>query len=263
MTASLDAVATCVTACPLFRTGAARATRTAPAQLAGNDGTRSCAQTVSRRSSPCHARSFNATSCMSGAARPSQTVHWPEPNIDTAVGPVSRTPAFHFSAMTSKASSRDTGSNSPFLSSTPLDFRRSGIVRRSAPYMTFEGKCPLTQFRPRLTGASRSPWVATTRPSLTPTPTEHPVQQDRQAALSHRISGVANRAFAVPVASGMPAAVAVAVAAVTLRNLRRDPDKAMYGASGLRQGRFAGRRERFRNVFEIVACEIGGDHHGC
>ena len=34
------------------------------------------------------------------------------------------------------------------------------------------------QFRPRLTGASGSPWVATTRPFFTPTSTEQPVPQN-------------------------------------------------------------------------------------
>ena len=44
------------------------------------------------------------------------------------------------------------------------------------------------QFRPRLTSASVSPWVATTLPSLTPTITPHPVPQKRHGAFDHLIS---------------------------------------------------------------------------
>ena len=43
--------------------------------------------------------------------------------------------AFHLSAMTSKASSQETGSNFPFLSNLPPVLRSSGWVRRSLPYM--------------------------------------------------------------------------------------------------------------------------------
>ena len=51
--------------------------------------------------------------------------------------------------------------------------------------MIFERKYPFTQLRPRLTSARMSPWVATTRPSFTPTMTQQPVPQKRQGALSH------------------------------------------------------------------------------
>ena len=51
--------------------------------------------------------------------------------------------------------------------------------------MTLDRKYPLTQFRPRLTSALISPWVATTRPSLVATITPQPVPQKRQGALSH------------------------------------------------------------------------------
>ena len=88
-------------------------------------------------------------------------------------------------AMTSKASSQDTWVNSPSLSYLPFFLRRSGCVRRSSPYMTFERKYPLTQLRPRLTSALVSPWVATTRPSLVATMTPQPVPQNRQGALFH------------------------------------------------------------------------------
>ena len=43
----------------------------------------------------------------------------------------------------------------------------------------------MTQLRPRLTSACGSPWVATTRPSLTATITPQPVPQKRQGALDH------------------------------------------------------------------------------
>ena len=44
------------------------------------------------------------------------------------------------------------------------------------------------QFRPRLTSASVSPWVATTLSSLTPTITPQPVPQKRHGAFDHLIS---------------------------------------------------------------------------
>ena len=50
------------------------------------------------------------------AAYPSQIVHWPEPNIPTAVGPFSLSTRFHCVAISSNARSHDTGVNSPFLS---------------------------------------------------------------------------------------------------------------------------------------------------
>ena len=48
--------------------------------------------------------------------------------------------AFHFSAMRSKASSQDTGSNWPSLSYLPSFLRSSGWVSRSSPYMILDRK---------------------------------------------------------------------------------------------------------------------------
>ena len=50
-----------------------------------------------------------------------------------AFGPLFLRAAFHFSAMTSKASSQETGSKSPSLWNLPFFLRRSGWVTRSAP----------------------------------------------------------------------------------------------------------------------------------
>ena len=60
--------------------------------------------------------------------------------MPTAVGPFSFSTAFIFSAIVSKASSHDTGSNSPSLSKTPPRFLISGVVSRSAPYMILDRK---------------------------------------------------------------------------------------------------------------------------
>jgi hypothetical protein len=51
--------------------------------------------------------------------------------------------------------------------------------------------------RPRLTSAFISPWVATTRPALTPTMTPQPVPQKRQGALDHLIAR-----FSIPPGTG-------------------------------------------------------------
>src|SRR4029079_3340324 len=112
-------------------------------------------------------------------------VHWPEPNMPTALGPPLASAFLNCCATTSKASSQETWVNSPFLSYLPFFLRRSGCVRRSWPYMIFERKYPLTQLSPRLTSALVSPWVATTRPSLVATMTPQPVPQNRQGALFH------------------------------------------------------------------------------
>jgi len=83
------------------------------------------------------------------------------------------------------------------------------------------------QLRPRLTGASGSPWVATTRPFWTPTSTEQPVPQKRQAALSQRTAVVFSAAagaasfFAASAGTEMPAvAAAVAIAWVLMKSRR-------------------------------------------
>ena len=60
--------------------------------------------------------------------------------MPTVVGPPFASASFHFSAMMSNASFHDTRVNSPFLSYLPSFFLRSGVVRRSAPYMIFERK---------------------------------------------------------------------------------------------------------------------------
>ena len=74
------------------------------------------------------------------AAYPSQTVHWPEPNMPTAVGPFSASVFLNFSAMMSKAWSQLTGVNSPSFANSPSRMRSSGTVRRSRPYMIFDRK---------------------------------------------------------------------------------------------------------------------------
>ena len=60
--------------------------------------------------------------------------------MPTAVGPFSFSTALARAAMTSKASSHDTGVNSPFLSKASPFLRSSGVVRRSPPYMILERK---------------------------------------------------------------------------------------------------------------------------
>src|SRR4051812_21582216 len=141
-------------------------------------------------------------------------VHCPEPNMPSALGPLSLSTALARAAITSKASSHDTGVNSPSLSNTPPFLRSRGVVRRSPPYMILERKYPLIQFRPRLTSASVSPWVAMTLPSFTPTMTPQPVPQKRQGAFDHLISS-----DPIPPATGcafegtvMPAAIAAIAA---------------------------------------------------
>src|SRR5690606_16820025 len=78
------------------------------------------------------------------------------------------------------------------------------------------------QFRPRLTGESGSPWVATMRPFCTPTSTEQPVPQKRQAALSQRTLVLAPPSCAwVTTGMPMPAVAAAAAIALFLMNSRR------------------------------------------
>src|ERR1051325_8528051 len=74
------------------------------------------------------------------AAYPSQTVHWPEPNMPTPLGPCFFSAALNLSVITVNASSHDTGVNSPFLSNTPFVLRSMGRVRRSCPYIILERK---------------------------------------------------------------------------------------------------------------------------
>jgi hypothetical protein len=80
------------------------------------------------------------------------------------------------------------------------------------------------QLRPRLTWESGSPWVATTRPFCTPTSTEQPVPQKRQAALSQRTAVVFSAGAASLAARAgmeMPAvAAAVAMAWVLMKSRR-------------------------------------------
>ena len=93
--------------------------------------------------------------------------------------------SLHFSSITSKACFQEIAWNLPFLSYLPSVMRNMGVVRRSLPYMILDRKKPLMQFRPRLTGASGSPWVATTRPFWVPTRTLQPTPQKRHGALFH------------------------------------------------------------------------------
>ena len=60
--------------------------------------------------------------------------------MPTPLGPRFFSAALYFSAMMSKASSHDTGVNSPFLSYLPPVLRSIGLVRRSWPYMILERK---------------------------------------------------------------------------------------------------------------------------
>ena len=66
--------------------------------------------------------------------------YWPDPNMPIPSGPFSARTFLTLSAMTSKASSQLTGSNSPFLSNCPFVLRISGVVSRSAPYMILDRK---------------------------------------------------------------------------------------------------------------------------
>ena len=60
--------------------------------------------------------------------------------MPSAVGPFSFSTRLGAAAITSKASSQDTGVNSPSLSNSPPFLRSSGVVRRSPPYMILERK---------------------------------------------------------------------------------------------------------------------------
>ena len=77
------------------------------------------------------------------------------------------------------------------------------------------------QFSPRLTGASGSPWVATTRSFLTPTSTLQPVPQNLHGALSQRMSLLPAVMAAWAAGTLTPAAVAAAVMAWVLMKSRR------------------------------------------
>ncbi len=60
--------------------------------------------------------------------------------MPTPLGPCFFSAALNFSAMTVKASSHETGVNSPFLSNLPFVLRSIGRVSRSWPYMILERK---------------------------------------------------------------------------------------------------------------------------
>src|SRR5574343_1825900 len=78
------------------------------------------------------------------------------------------------------------------------------------------------QFRPRLTGASGSPWVATPRPSLTPTRTPQPVPQYRQTPLSQRTpSSLPFCCASARPGTAIPAVAAAAATALLLMKSRR------------------------------------------
>ena len=81
----------------------------------------------------------------------------------------------------------------------------------------------MTQFSPRLTSASASPWVATTRPFLVATITEQPVPQKRQGALAQRspVSAASVVRFCASAGTGRPAAAAAAATACALMTSRR------------------------------------------
>src|SRR5690606_2457460 len=78
------------------------------------------------------------------------------------------------------------------------------------------------QFRPRLTGASGSPGVATTLLFCTPTSTEQPVPQKRHGALSQRMTllALACSADSTVVGTAMPAVAAAAATALALMKSR-------------------------------------------
>src|SRR3989344_729313 len=79
------------------------------------------------------------------------------------------------------------------------------------------------QLRPLFTGASGSPWVATTRPSFTPTSTPQPVPQKRHTPLAQRMPASLVTAAIASFMPGMvtPAAAAVAAMALVLMKSRR------------------------------------------
>src|SRR5829696_3205830 len=106
--------------------------------------------------------------------------------------------------------------------------RMSGCVSRSAPYMILERKYPFTQLRPRFTSAFMSPWVATTRPSLTPTMTPQPVPQNRHGAFDH-FSWMSSpaRMFWASAGRATFAAAAAALAACALMKVRRERSMAL------------------------------------
>ena len=60
--------------------------------------------------------------------------------MPTEVGPLSLRARLNCCAMTSKAVSQDTRSNSPSFAYLPSFMRSSGAVRRSSPYMILERK---------------------------------------------------------------------------------------------------------------------------
>ena len=78
------------------------------------------------------------------------------------------------------------------------------------------------QFKPRLTGASGSPWVATILPPLVPTSTPQPVPQKRQAPLSQRTpSAPWGAADMTADGTAIPAVVAAAAIAAELTGQER------------------------------------------
>src|SRR5690606_14156252 len=77
------------------------------------------------------------------------------------------------------------------------------------------------QFRPRLTGESGSPWVATTRSFCTPISTEQPVPQKRQGILSQRTLVLSADCAWTTAGKVMPAVVAAAATALALMKSRR------------------------------------------
>jgi len=83
--------------------------------------------------------------------------------MPTEVGPCASAPLY-FSAITPNASFQEAAVNWPFLSYWPFFLRSKGVVSRSALYMIFDRKYPLTQQSPRLIGESGSPCVTATRP---------------------------------------------------------------------------------------------------
>lgn len=77
------------------------------------------------------------------------------------------------------------------------------------------------QFRPRLTGASGSPWQATTRPCCVPTNTPQPVPQKRHGALSHLMASCCPTTARATPGTLRPAAAAAAATALAFIKLRR------------------------------------------
>ena len=77
----------------------------------------------------------------------------------------------------------------------------------------------MTQFRPRLTSACTSPWVATTRLALVATITLQPVPQKRQGAFDQVSAVVPASVIRLAAAAGrsIPATAAATAAALALR----------------------------------------------